>query len=83
MRKIDNTGTPVPHLLAWRKAAFLSQQQLSRLAGVSKYTIMNIEMGKYQGAHNETICKIADALGITPWQLVTELPGEPEAVQHE
>ena len=73
-RKIDNTGTPVPHLRAWRKAALLSQKQLGHLAGVSKYTIMNIEIQRYQGTQNLVICKIAYALGITPAQLLYEQP---------
>ncbi len=74
MRKIDNTGTPLPHLKEWRKSAHLSQKQLGDLAGVSKYTIMNIEIARYQGARGSVIRQIAVALDITPQQLMYQHP---------
>ncbi len=74
MKKIDNTGTPLPHLKAWRKSAFLSQKQLGQMAGVSKYTIMNIEIARYRGAQGIVIRKIARALNVTPRQLIEEQP---------
>lgn len=75
---IDNTGTPLPYLKAYRKRAFLTQRQLASLAGLSRDTILNIERPdatkKWYGVRNDTIGKLAYALDVTPRQLVEEKP---------
>lgn len=69
-------GIPVPHLRAWRLHALLSQRQLSVLSGLNKYTVMNIEIRRFNGARTGTIHQLAYALDITPQQLIEEEPPE-------
>ena len=47
-----------------RKAKGLSQDRLSRLAGVSHATIIKIESGGIQSPTIDTVQKIAKALGV-------------------
>jgi transcriptional regulator with XRE-family HTH domain len=63
----------LPYLIAWRHAAYLSQKQLAEQAGLSKYTVMSIEKGRYRASYR-TIRAIAEALHITPRQLIEEEP---------
>jgi len=47
-----------------RKAKYLSQDKLSRLADVSHATIIKIESGGIQSPTIDTVQKIAKALGV-------------------
>ena len=46
-----------------RKEAGLTQQQLSKLAGINNVTLVHIETGK-ANPNVETLAKLADALGV-------------------
>lgn len=84
-REHANTGTPLPYLCEWRRAAYLSQSQLARKAGLSKTTITALELPeerkRTKGAHPDTIQKLSRALGITPHKLVTQHPPPPDATR--
>lgn len=53
----------------YRKKRGLTQDELAKLSGFSRQTIINIERGKLKYSHWWTMKCIADALGAT----VTEL----------
>lgn len=65
-------------LREWRQRRLLSQEQLAKLAGVGTVTVARIEGG--QGARLSTLRKLADALDVTPDQLLGEdEPGNAQA----
>jgi len=76
MRTSKPWGIPLPHLRAWRTYHDLSRKQLASQAGLTKYTVTNIELGRYGGASYLTIAKLAKALGITTTQLIESPPKE-------
>jgi|SRR5215212_3003584 transcriptional regulator with XRE-family HTH domain len=56
-----------------REHARLSQEELSRRAGVSTASISKIEQGRVQHPSRVTVLRIADALGVSPDQLLIEV----------
>jgi transcriptional regulator with XRE-family HTH domain len=70
---IENArGLPVPNLKKWRDWNVLTQKELAAKAKVAEATIINIERG--ENARQDIVRKIAEALGITPQQLLYEEP---------
>jgi len=65
---------PVPHLRAWRESRYLTRATLAQLADLSEPTIEKLEMGRAIGARFSTVLKLAQALGITPDQLIYQTP---------
>jgi len=59
----------VERLKELRREQVLSLRELEEKSGVSYNTIWRIEDGR-QGAHPRTIRKLADALGVDPYELV-------------
>ena len=57
-------------LRRFRRAKFLSQAELARLAGVHKLTIQRLEAGK-TAPYARTIRQLAVALGVSPEQLAS------------
>ena len=54
-----------------RRERALSQRELSRMTGIAFDTISRLETSK-QRAQPRTICKLADALGVEPRELMKE-----------
>ena len=54
-----------------RREQVLSLRELEERSGVSFNTIWRIEDGR-QGAHPRTIRKLADSLGVRPYELIKE-----------
>ena len=54
-----------------RERASFSQMELSERSGVSRATIADLELGK-RGAQPKTRRKLAEALGVEPWELVED-----------
>jgi transcriptional regulator with XRE-family HTH domain len=57
-----------------RERASFSQMELSERSGVSRATIADLELGK-RGARPKTRRKLANALGVEPWELVGDARG--------
>jgi transcriptional regulator with XRE-family HTH domain len=69
-------GVALPHLRAWRVHALMSQHQLAAKAEVGPATVARLELG---GRANQlTVQRLANALTITPRQLMREPPDEHE-----
>lgn len=52
-----------------REGAMVSQRELAKKSGVTQSTIWDLEnLGR--GAHPRTVRKLADALGVTPADLI-------------
>lgn len=49
---------------AAREALCVSQDELSRISGVSRVTISRIESGKLENIHSSTAIALARALGV-------------------
>jgi transcriptional regulator with XRE-family HTH domain len=73
-RRGRENGTKVPYLRAWRRKAFLSQGELAKLVGKSDALISYVENGYPTSI--QSIRLIAEALHITPDQLLTQDPGD-------
>ncbi len=54
-----------------RKRALMSQRELAKRSGVGVTTIVRIERNQVE-PHGSTIRKLAEALGIEPYELVKE-----------
>jgi transcriptional regulator with XRE-family HTH domain len=67
-------GRETPHLRAWRESRWINQTELAQRAGVSRATVARGEAGGLIGW--PSIRKVAEALGITPAQLLDEVPGK-------
>jgi transcriptional regulator with XRE-family HTH domain len=52
-----------------RRARALTQEELSRISGVSRDTISALEAGKRE-AQPRTIRRLADAIGVEPQELM-------------
>jgi DNA-binding XRE family transcriptional regulator len=55
-------SVPLPGLRAARQRAALTQRELGTLAGASKGTIWELEVGR-RGAYPRTVRRLAEALG--------------------
>lgn len=66
-------GEKLPHLVAWRTHACLSQSELARIAGFSLSNIKSLETMR-TGAPVATMRALAQALGITPRMLIDHPP---------
>lgn len=62
---VERREKPVPTLREVRLSRFLTQQKLAERAGVSKTTIVSIEMGAAP-PRISTSLKLAQALGVEP-----------------
>jgi len=62
----------MPSLRELRERKFLSQRDLAKAAGVSRFTIGELEGGKSRPRRWITIRKLAKALGVEPSEI--ELP---------
>ena len=56
-----------------RELRALSQRELAALAGLSVTTVNRIETGQHKPMPR-TVRKLAEALGVTPEELLTEQP---------
>jgi transcriptional regulator with XRE-family HTH domain len=65
----------VPRMYAIRRQRALTQQELADRSGVSLTTINRLERG--YTARPQTIRKLAEALGVEPSALLSELEQEP------
>jgi transcriptional regulator with XRE-family HTH domain len=72
-QKMGSTGrsVPLPGLRAARQRSGLTQRELSELAGISKGTIWELEVGR-RGSYPRTLRKLTKALATE----VTDLIGE-------
>jgi transcriptional regulator with XRE-family HTH domain len=61
----------VERLKELRREQVLSLQELEEKSGVSYNTIWRTEDGR-QGAHPRTVRKLAEALGVEPFELLKE-----------
>lgn len=61
----------LPSLRSRRTTAFLSQDELAKSAGLSRSTVIDIEMG-WVKARLSTVRKLAEALHCAPADLVGE-----------
>jgi transcriptional regulator with XRE-family HTH domain len=57
-----------------RERASYSQMELAERSGISRATIADLESGK-RGARPKTRRKLAKALGVEPWELVSDVQG--------
>jgi len=62
----------MPSLRELREGKFLSQRDLAKAAGVSRFTISELEGGKVRPRRGRTIRKLAKALGVDPSEI--EIP---------
>lgn len=58
------------NLKHWREMRGISQLQLSKLSGVNRSHINQIEQGLYTNIGSETICKLCHVLKCTPNDLI-------------
>lgn len=58
--------------MQFRAARNWNQIQLAKRAGVSQSTVSRTESGEGAAADVDTIGKLAEALGVSPWQLLSE-----------
>lgn len=66
-------GVALPYLRRWRHWHGLTQEELSRMAGVATYTIGRLEVGATH-ANSGTVAKLAEALGIDRATLINQSP---------
>lgn len=62
--------TIAQNIKKYRRLAGISQDKLSKLAGVTLHTIAKIETGSTPDPRIETLRKIADALGVSVDDLI-------------
>lgn len=58
-------------LRAWRLRKVMTQEELAQRSGVAEATISRLESGA-QEARISTVRKLAEALGISPQELITQ-----------
>ncbi len=69
-KRSPNRSIPLPHLRVLRQSRGLSQKELGELARVSSGTVYRLE-NRLRGAYPGTVRKLADALEVTPEDLVS------------
>lgn len=62
-------GRPLPHLKAWRMRRYMTQLELAERSGLAKATVTRAETGD-NAVSFPNIKKLADALGVSPDELV-------------
>lgn len=70
--QMDLKKTFAKRVLEYRTARKWNQQQLAKRAGVSQSTVSRAESGESAAADLDTIGKLAEAFGVSPWQLLSE-----------
>lgn len=70
-------GRPLPLLRRWRESKYLTQTELADKAGVTRSTVTRGERGEVVGF--PSIRKLAEALGLTPDELVYTDPDASDA----
>ena len=73
---IMDSATGLPGLRAARRGKLLTQEQLAQEAGLNRVTIWQLETG-VRNPQLSTIRRLAEALGVTPDQLL-EAPPRPK-----
>jgi transcriptional regulator with XRE-family HTH domain len=68
-------GLPLPYLKAWRIKKFIGQGELADMAKLARATVTRAERGD-EVVSFANIRKLAEALGITPDQLLKAPDGE-------
>ena len=68
--RYPNRSIPLPRLRELRRSRGLSQKELGELAKVASGTVYRLENG-LRGAYPGTVRKLANALGVTPEDLVS------------
>jgi DNA-binding Xre family transcriptional regulator len=71
-RKVAPTLVATPSLLYWRMERGLLQTELADMAGVHRATVARLEQGYL--SRLDTIRKIAEALGVSPGDLLRDPP---------
>lgn len=66
-------GVELPYLRAWRIRLAIGQNELVERSGLARSTVARAETGK-EVVSFPNIRKLAEALGITPEQLIREDP---------
>jgi transcriptional regulator with XRE-family HTH domain len=61
-------------LRAWRERKLLTRAELATRSGLAAITITKIESGEVAGAQFSTVRKLAEALNITPEELISTNP---------
>lgn len=69
---MDLKKTFAKRVLDLRAARKWNQIQLAKRAGVSQSTVSRVESGESAAADLDTIGKLAEAFGVSPWQLLSE-----------
>lgn len=82
MQRIEMTKQPKIYLREWRQYVSITQQELVQRSGVSLTTISKVE-NRHYGAYPGTRRKLAEALGIKPYQLLILPPGMAVAADRE
>ena len=78
MRALRVSDTFPPNLLRVRRRAGLSQEQLAFRAGVTRNYVGGLERGE-KSPTLRTVDKLAEALGVSPDELVVWQDGDQEA----
>lgn len=68
-------GLPLPHLKAWRVKKLIGQSELADRARLARATVTRAERGD-EVVSFANIRKLAEALGISPDELLREPEGE-------
>src|SRR6476661_8517584 len=78
MTEIDPTSTGTHYVFdhikfkAARKAAGLSQGQLSKATGLALNTVIKLEYGEIERPRFDTLLRLANVLGVEPKDLLTK-----------
>ena len=65
----------MPHLKAWRMYKLMAQNELAERSGLAKSTLARAERGD-EVVNFANIRKLAEALGISPEDLLGSAPGK-------
>ncbi len=69
-KRYGNRSIPLPRLRELRQSRGLSQKELADVAGVSSGTVYRLENG-LRGAYPGTVRKLANALSVSPEDLLS------------